>query len=56
MDMKKLLCHDTGFSECEWEFLGETEDEVLRKAREHGQRMHGRAADDQQLRSHIHEQ
>jgi predicted small metal-binding protein len=51
--MKKLLCHDTGFAECEWEFLGESEDEVLRKAREHDQRMHGVNVDESRLRPQI---
>jgi len=51
--MKKLLCHDTGFAECEWEFLGESEDEVLKKAREHDQRMHGREVDEGRLRAQI---
>jgi predicted small metal-binding protein len=52
--MKKLLCSEAGFSEeCNWEFIGESDDEVLRKAREHAKRMHDAEADDSKLRPHI---
>jgi predicted small metal-binding protein len=42
-----------GFSECNWEFLGDNDDEVLRKAREHEQRMHGAMLDDAKARALI---
>ena len=51
--MKKLRCDEAGFKECNWEFLGETDDEVLRKAREHGKQMHDVDVDDGKLRQHI---
>jgi predicted small metal-binding protein len=51
--MKKLLCQDAGFGECNWEFLGDTDDEVLRKAREHGKRMHNAELDESKLRGRI---
>jgi predicted small metal-binding protein len=53
MNMKKLRCDEAGFRECNWEFLGESDDEVLRKAREHGQQMHNVRLDDGALRSKI---
>ncbi len=53
--MKKLRCDESGFRECNWEFLGETDDEVLRKAHEHDKLMHGRDVDEAQLRPHIHD-
>lgn len=51
--MKKLLCQDVGFTECNWEFTGESDDEVVRKAREHGKRMHAVELDDGKLRPKI---
>ncbi len=51
--MKKLRCDETGFKECNWEFLGETDDEVLRKAHEHDTQMHNTQLDDAKLRPHI---
>ena len=48
--MKKLRCDETGFSECNWEFLGESDDEVLRKAHDHERRMHNADVDDAKLR------
>jgi predicted small metal-binding protein len=36
---KVLRCKDTGF-DCKAEIRGETEEEVLRKAAEHGKKVH----------------
>jgi predicted small metal-binding protein len=52
--MKKLRCDEAGFRECNWEFLGESDEEVLRKAREHGKQMHNAELDDATLRPKIH--
>jgi predicted small metal-binding protein len=51
--MKKILCQEIGGSECNWEFLGATEEEVIRKARDHGKKMHAAEMDEATLRSHI---
>jgi predicted small metal-binding protein len=52
--MKKLLCEGAAPGDaCNWEFLGETDEEVLRKAREHGKRMHNADIDESKLRPHI---
>jgi predicted small metal-binding protein len=48
--MKKLRCDEAGFRECNWEFLGETEEEVLRKAHQHGKQMHNAEVEDDKLR------
>jgi predicted small metal-binding protein len=54
--MKRLRCEEAGLGrECNWEFFGETEEEVLRKAREHGKKMHNRQREDAQLRPSIRE-
>jgi predicted small metal-binding protein len=51
--MKKLLCRDAGFVECEWEFLGASDDEVLQKLRDHARQMHNREPLDEQARGRI---
>jgi predicted small metal-binding protein len=51
--MKKLRCDEAGFRECNWEFIGDSDEDVMRKAREHGQKMHGAQIDDAALRGKI---
>ena len=38
--MKKLTCRDAGF-DCDSVLEGNTDDEVMKKAREHGAKQHG---------------
>jgi predicted small metal-binding protein len=38
--MKKLACRDVGI-DCDFFVTGETEKEVMRKAKEHGKKVHG---------------
>jgi predicted small metal-binding protein len=38
--MKKLACRDLG-GDCNFVATGETEDEVMQKAGEHGKKVHG---------------
>ncbi len=38
--MKRLSCRDVGLN-CDYVMEGQSEDEVMEKAREHGQRQHG---------------
>jgi predicted small metal-binding protein len=52
--MKKLRCDESGIGkDCNWEFIGETDEEVLEKAREHDRRMHDAQPDDATLRPYI---
>ena len=51
--MKKILCTELGFRECNWEFIGQSDDDVVAKARDHGKRMHNAEPDDKELRAHI---
>lgn len=39
--MKRLACSDAGYPDCQHVIEGETEDDIMRQAREHGQRAHG---------------
>jgi predicted small metal-binding protein len=48
-----MRCDEAGFRECNWEFLGESEEEVVRKAKEHGKRMHNVEVDETTIRSFI---
>ncbi len=52
--MKKIKCDELGFKECNWEFLAETDEEVIRKAGEHDRVMHDVELDEVELRGHIH--
>lgn len=38
---KSLSCKDVEGSMCDWSFCGDTEEEILEKAREHGRQEHG---------------
>ena len=54
--MKKLACRDAGILDCNWEIVAETDEEVLRQAREHGLRAHNfkpSPADEQKMRTLI---
>lgn len=55
--MKRLACSDAGYPDCQHMMEGENDEEVMRKAREHGQSAHGMkelAPDmERNLRAHI---
>lgn len=48
--MKKFQCNDTN---CNFEATGDTDDEVARKAREHGKNVHKRDVDMEKIRPQI---
>lgn len=39
--MREFACKDVGFDSCDWKTTGANDDEVLRKAGEHGREAHG---------------
>ena len=51
-------CSDVGFNECKWETRGNSPDEVLRNAEQHGRQQHNLTNIDDdtrnRVRSHIH--
>src|SRR5947209_7948413 len=54
----KFRCADAGFNECKWETRGNSPDEVLRNAEQHGRQQHNLANIDDEtrnrVRNHIH--
>lgn len=49
--MRKLYCRDVSGRDCDWEFIGESDDEVIAKASEHDQKMHAfRPTEEQEKR------
>jgi predicted small metal-binding protein len=54
--MKMIKCSDAGFKDCPSQITGETDDEVIRNAQQHGMKAHNRqprADDAQKLRPMI---
>jgi predicted small metal-binding protein len=54
--MKTLSCKDLGTSGCNYEIQGESEEEILKKAAEHGMKAHKQQMTpelEKMLRSHI---
>lgn len=51
-------CADVGFNECKWETRGNSPDEVMRNAEQHGRQQHNLTNIDDEtrnrVRSHIH--
>lgn len=53
--MKRLSCRDMGMN-CNYEVSGENDDEIVRRAAEHGQKVHNQKLtkeDEQKMRQHI---
>ncbi len=53
--MKRFACRDMGMN-CNYEVSGDNEDEIMRRAAEHGQKAHNQRltpADEKQVRQHI---
>jgi predicted small metal-binding protein len=54
-DMKRLACRDMGMN-CNYEVSGESDDEIMRRATEHGQKAHNMTFskdDEQKIRKQI---
>jgi predicted small metal-binding protein len=39
--MKTFECKDVGFSDCAWSVSGQTDEEIMAHAAEHGRQKHG---------------
>jgi predicted small metal-binding protein len=39
--MKSLSCKDVGVKDCDYTMTGRTDEEILQKAKEHGEKDHG---------------
>ena len=53
--MKEFKCKDAGHA-CEWKARGQSEDDVIRQAKEHGRQAHGlKDPRDEQIRPLIHD-
>jgi predicted small metal-binding protein len=55
--MRKLSCRSLG-RDCEWEFIGDDDEEVMKKAIEHDLKMHGHRLEpeeQQRMRGKIHD-
>ena len=46
-------CADVGFSECKWETRGNSQDEVLRNAEQHGREKHNLTNIDEEPRNKV---
>jgi predicted small metal-binding protein len=49
-------CADVGFSECKWETRGNSPDEVLRNAEQHGRQQHNLTNIDDETRNRVRSQ
>ncbi|MGE5113527.1 MAG: DUF1059 domain-containing protein [Acidobacteriaceae bacterium] len=50
---KQFHCADVGHMNCNWSVVGENEDEVMRKAEQHGREAHGISDVDEKTREKI---
>lgn len=50
---KEFRCADVGNMNCNWSVTGMHEDEILRRAEEHGREAHGMSDIDEKTRNHI---
>lgn len=49
-------CADAGFNECKWETRGNSPDEVLRNAEQHGRQQHNLTNIDDETRNRVRSQ
>ena len=50
---KQFRCADVGPSNCNWSVVAQTDDEIVRKAEQHGREAHGMTDIDEQTRDRI---
>jgi predicted small metal-binding protein len=51
--MKTFNCKDVGYSDCDWSTSGQSDEEILNHAREHGREKHGLTDFSQDLKDKV---
>ncbi len=50
---RTFKCSDAGFKECNWQVSGHNDNEIIDRAREHGQQAHGISNFDDNMRRKV---